>query len=136
MRPSVSGVPVISRLGRLGSSLIIEGAFLVVMYNVPVGGSTAPLPQLPPPLFPGISTVSFVPAGVKIPSLRAFCSCSLVFARSAGSLIYGSTSSGVNVCVANGGGAIGNGCVGQEGSPGISDWGTGHSPIGQICLPV
>jgi hypothetical protein len=36
----------------------------------------------------------------------------------------------------NGGGFVGNGCVGDARSPGTSDGGTGRSSIGQIGRPV
>ena len=42
----------------------------------------------------------------------------------------------VKDCRANGGGAVGNGCVGHACSPGMSDFGTGRSSIGQIGSPV
>ena len=45
-------------------------------------------------------------------------------------------SSTVNACLLNGGGAVGNGCVGQDCSPGMSLFGTGRSSIGQIGSPV
>ena len=42
----------------------------------------------------------------------------------------------VNDWRANGGGAVGNGCVGQLFSPGTSLCGTGRSSIGQSGAPV
>ena len=42
----------------------------------------------------------------------------------------------VNDCRANGGGAVGNGCVGDVHSPGTSVCGTGRSSIGKNGVPV
>ena len=48
----------------------------------------------------------------------------------------GLMSASVNDWRANGGGAVGNGCVGQLISPGVSDCGTGRSSIGHSGAPV
>ena len=42
----------------------------------------------------------------------------------------------VNYWRANGGGAVGNGCVGDVTLAGMSDFGTGRSSIGHSGLPV
>src|SRR5947209_5443991 len=80
--------------------------------------------------------VSRRPGGVNSPSLRALSIVSRSRARSARSAIYGSMSSAVNFCRANGGGMVGNGCVAQASSPGMWDFGTGFSSIGQSGFPV
>ena len=59
------------------------------------------------------------PGGVNSPSLRALRISSRKRARSCG-VRYGLRSSTVNFCRANGGGLVGNGCVGQVCSPGMS----------------
>ena len=51
-------------------------------------------------------------------------------------LMNGFTSSGVNAWRANGGGLVGNGCVGDDTSPGTSLFGTARSSIGQSGFPV
>ena len=45
-------------------------------------------------------------------------------------------SSSVMPCRSNGGGFVGNGCVGDAFSPGTVDAGTGRSSIGHTGLPV
>src|SRR5215218_2542879 len=82
-------------------------------------------------------TVHFSLMGVYRPTLfapsmfaRKVCRCCGVM------LLCGLMSSLVNICFEKGGGAVGNGCVGQLCSPGISLLGTGRSSIGQIGAPV
>src|SRR5580704_18871143 len=98
-------------------------------------GSTAELPQVAPPEFPGICTVPCRLGGVKIPSLRNILNSCRILACSA-SVMYGLMSFSVNDCLANGGGLVGNGCVGQASSPGTSDFGTVRSSTGQRGSPV
>src|SRR5579871_2030054 len=96
----------------------------------------AVLPQFAPPLLPGISMVLTSAGGVNNPRLRELATTSLNFATSFGSSKYGFTSSAVKVWRENGGGAVGNGCVGHDSSPGTSERGTLRSSTGQIGLPV
>ena len=74
--------------------------------------------------------------GVNSPSLRAFAIRVFHSSRSSGVRMYGLMSSTVNVCGANGGGAVGNGCVGHARSPGMSLGGTGRSSMGHTGSPV
>src|SRR5690349_14167854 len=74
--------------------------------------------------------------GVNRPRFRELATACLNFAASLGSSMYGFTSSAVKACRENGGGTVGNGCVGHECSPGTSDCGTVRSSIGQIGVPV
>src|SRR4029077_4175603 len=115
-RVSAPGAP-------LGTSVMMVGASFETIYNVPLVGSTAEVAQLAPPPTPGIESVPRRLGGVKMPSLRAL----RIFSRqadcsSAGR--YGLTSLSVRACRANGGGLVGNGCVGHACSPGTSDFGT------------
>jgi hypothetical protein len=73
--------------------------------------------------------------GVNRPSLRQVLSISRTLALSS-SEMYGLMSFSVNDCLANAGGFVGKGCVGQDSSPGTSDFGTGRSSIGHSGLPV
>src|SRR5712671_1191395 len=102
---------------------------------IPLVGSTPELPQFAPPLLPGICMVPLRLGGVNKPSLCQVCSISLTLALSS-SVKYGLMSFSVNDCRANAGGLVGNGCVGQDSSPGTSDFGTGRSSIGHNGLPV
>src|SRR5271154_5511304 len=56
--------------GRGNSSLIVIGSSFDTIYIVPLTGSAAGLPQLAPPLFPGISIVPIRLGGVNNPSFR------------------------------------------------------------------
>src|SRR6185503_21273502 len=106
-------------------------------YTVPSVGFDDVLPKFEPPLLPGMWIASLNPIGVKSPSFLAFAMRCLNWSRSSGVNMYGLTSSGVNFWRANGGGAVGNGCVGHTCSPGTSVLvGTGRSSIGQIGSPV
>src|SRR5580693_8526149 len=111
------------------------GSSFDTMYMVPFAGSTAELPQLAPPLLPGICTVPFRLGGVNKPSLRQVWSMVLTWAFSS-SVRYGLISFSVKDCRAKGGGLVGKGCVGQDSSPGTSDCGTLRSSIGQRGSPV
>src|ERR1700693_3694553 len=73
--------------------------------------------------------------GVNRPSLRALRIWSRKRARSSADK-YGLRSSTVNFCRAYGGGFVGNGCVDQVVSPGMSDFGTERSSMGQIGSPA
>ena len=55
-------------------------------------------------------------------------------ARSSG--VKSITSSRAKPCRSNGGGFVGNGCVGEYHSPGTLPCGTGRSSIGQTGSPV
>ena len=57
---------------------------------------------------------------------------SIASARSSG--VKSIRSSIVDPCRSNGGGLVGNGCVGAVRSPGVSDAGTGRSSIGHTGL--
>jgi hypothetical protein len=98
-------------------------------------GSAATLPQFAPPFSPGIAIWSRPYAGgVNSPSFRAFTR--MVRSRSFSAFSrYGFRSSAVILCRANGGGLVGNGCVGDVFSPGTVDCGTGRSSIGHTGLP-
>src|SRR5215469_11137807 len=98
-------------------------------------GSTAALPQVAPPLLPGIWTDPCRLGGVNNPSLRKILNSCRISACSA-SLMYGLMSFSVKDCLANGGGLVGNGCVGQAASPATSDLGTGRSSTGHNGSPV
>jgi hypothetical protein len=116
-------------------SRFITGMFLATTYISPRIGSTAPLPQLAPPLWPGIEMLPRMLGGVKSPSLRALRTLAFIASSSAGGR-NGLTSFSVNDWRANGAGLVGNGCVGQLASPGTSDCGTGRSSIGNTGSPV
>src|SRR2546423_9094260 len=73
--------------------------------------------------------------GVKRPLLTAASSRFRIVSVSA-AVKYGLISSAVNDCLEKGGGLVGYGWVGQLCSPGISDFGTARSSIGQIGSPV
>src|SRR5580692_6829238 len=73
--------------------------------------------------------------GVNNPSLRELLSSSRIAAFSA-SVAYGLISFSVKDWRANGGGFVGNGCVGELHSPGTSDWGTTLSSMGHKGSPV
>src|SRR5262249_11941529 len=118
-----------------GKSLIYVGISFDTTYNVPFVGSIAELPQLAPPLWPGISIDPFRLRGVKGPSFREFRNSSRTLACSS-SERKGLMSFSVNDCRANGGGAVGKGCVGDVFSPGASVCGTGRSSIGHSGAPV
>src|ERR687897_1328926 len=105
-------------------------------YTMPLDGSAAVQPQFAPPCAPGIETVSFNAGGVNNPSLRASAMRFFQVPRCSGVRTYGLMSSTLSFCGANGGGAVGNGCVGHAASPGISLGGTRRSSIGQIGAPV
>ncbi len=109
---------------------------------MPVSGSNAPVCQLPEPHVPGLPSVPRFPpgssdlsdGGVKIgPSTNGSTSSS---ARARSSGVKSIRSSSVTPCASNGGGFVGNGCVGEERSPGTVDRGTGRSSIGQTGSPV
>src|SRR5947209_3577092 len=103
---------------------------------MPVSGSAAAPPQLLPPSSPGISIASRLAlGGVKTPSLRALRNSSRKRAFSAPST-YGFRSSTLNLSREKGGGFVGNGCVGDDSSPGTSLFGTARSSIGQRGSPV
>src|SRR6476620_202218 len=93
-------------------------------YTVPLAGFDAVHPQFAPPCAPGIETVSFSDGGVNRPSFFAFAIRSFHVFRSSSVRMYGLMSSFVSLCRANGGGAVGKGCVGHAFSPGISLDGT------------
>src|SRR5262245_23560467 len=98
----------------------ITGRFFDTTYISPLIGSTAELAQFAPPLCPGISIEPWKLGGVNKPSLRdVFKRCRSV-SCSAGAR-NGLMSFSVNDCTANGGGFVGNGCVGEVCSPGRSD---------------
>src|SRR5262249_51637927 len=106
-------------------------------YTVPSFGFADVLPKFDPPLLPGMWIVSVNPIGVKMPSLRAALTRCRKRSCCAGVRRYGLMSSAVNVWRANGGGFVGNGCVGHGTSPATSVFvGTGRSSIGQIGAPV
>ena len=95
------------------------------------------LPQFDPPWLPGMWMTSSKPIGVNGPSFRAFRIRCLNCSRSSGVRMCGFRSSAVNFWRENGGGAVGNGCVGDSISPGtVVFCGTGRSSIGQIGCPV
>src|SRR5918994_5474221 len=105
-------------------------------YTTPFDGSAAVQPQFAPPCAPGIEIVSFNAGGVKSPSLRASAIRFFQVSRWSGVRTYGLMSLTLSFCGANGGGAVGNGCVGHSTSPGISLLGTRRSSIGQMGSPV
>jgi len=105
-------------------------------YTIPFDGSAAVQPQFAPPWAPGIDTVSLNAGGVNSPSLRAFAMRVFQVSRCSAVRMYGLISSTVSRCGANGGGAVGNGCVGHAASPGISLEGTRRSSMGHIGSPV
>src|SRR5947209_6724604 len=111
------------------------GNSLETIYIVPLMGSTAELPQLAPPLLPGNWIVPRVLGGVNKPSLRDSRSKSRIQVLSSSDR-YGLISFSVKDCRANGGGALGKGCVGDVCSPGTSLCGTGFSCIGHSGSPV
>src|SRR5690606_5413622 len=108
--------------------LAVVGSSFETTYILPLTGSTAPLPQFAPPLWPGIMIVPCRLGGVYSPSFRDERRISRTRSRSASGM-YGLMSSSVNDWRANGGGAVGKGCVGEAFSPGASDCGTGRSSI-------
>src|SRR6185503_2279911 len=111
------------------------GCSLETTYMNPRSGSTADLPQLVPPLWPGISIEPFMLGGVNNPSLRQPLKASRNASFSASGM-KGLMSFSVKDCRANAGGFVGNGCVGEENSPGTSDCGTLRSSMGQSGSPV
>ena len=103
---------------------------------MPVVGSAALAPQLAPPNWPGSMMFSRASdGGVNTPSLRAARNRFSTLARDAGSRC-GLMSLAVKVRRPNGSGRVGNGCVGQACSPGMSLAGTGRSSIGHSGWPV
>src|SRR5262249_10189238 len=119
-----------------GSTILrYVGSSFETIYMVPFVGSTAELPQLAPPLWPGNSIVPFMLGGVNRPSLResrnrwrAASCCSAVR--------NGLMSFSVKDWRAKGRGRVGKGCVSDVYSPGTSDWGTGRSSMGHRGSPV
>ena len=104
-------------------------------YRVPVVGSKEPPPQFDPPFVPGNITVGFSPIGSYMrPSTTASLIISMHCARDSGVTFV--ISSSFMDCRANGGGFTGNGCVGQDSSPGIELLGTGRSCTSNSGLPV
>src|SRR4051812_48015706 len=100
----------------------------------PVVGSNAPPPHPDPPIAPGITTVPFVDGGVnKGPVVNGARASN---ARALISGVKSMTSSGPKPCFAKGAGFVGNGCVGDDASPGTSLRATGRSDIGQMDTPV
>src|SRR6266513_2030793 len=102
-------------------------------YTVPSVGLAAVVPQLAPPCAPGMATVS-TPSdgGMNILPLRAAAILVFQVSRSSGVRMYWLISVSLSDCFANGGGLVGNGCVGHDSSPGTSLFGTGRSSMGQI----
>src|SRR5882724_9293133 len=97
------------------------------------GSNAYPLHVIPPK-YPGTISEPFKLGGVKMPSLRNFLMVSRQFSRSCG---VGPHASSADICcAANGGGATGNGCVGDVTSPGTSLCGTGRSSTGNTGFPV
>src|SRR5438105_4476565 len=94
------------------SSFSIAGKSLETTYKRPDSGSIAAPPQFAPPLLPGIWIVLRPLGGVKRPWFEALRMSSRNLARSSGDR-YGERSSTVKLCRANGGGLVGNGCVGH-----------------------
>src|SRR5688572_21789206 len=89
-------------------------------YKKPLAGSTAIAPQLAPPNAPGIwMWFRRLLDGVYTPSFAALRSISFSRSRSSASRC-GLMSFTVNFCRENGGGAVGNGWVGHDSSPGTS----------------
>src|SRR5262245_1690292 len=103
----------------------------------PFSGSAAVVPQFEPPMLPGMEMVSSpTKVGMNNPPCGPGPTCAFAIrARNvwycSGGNSHGFTSSTVNVCLANGAGFVGNGCVGQDCSPGTVLCGTGRSSIGQ-----
>src|SRR5688572_14209785 len=118
-----------------GMSVISVGCSFETMYIMPFCGSTAERPQFVPPLWPGIWTEPRRLGGVNSPSLRQPLKASLSTCCSAAGMC-GLMSRSVNDCLANAGGLVGTGCVGDDHSPGTSDCGTGRSSIGHSGSPV
>src|SRR6185437_16590025 len=110
------------------------GQSWVVRYSSPLLGFDATVPQSDPPRAPGSDRLSERPGGVNIPSLRICFIRAFQRARSSAVRMYGLISSLVIRCRANGGGAVGNGCVGHACSPGISLFGVTRSSIGHNGL--
>src|SRR5206468_3660001 len=81
-------------------NLIPIGSSFETMYIVPFAGSTAELPQLAPPLLPGIWIVPRILGGVNRPSLRDSRRSSRMQLRSSSGR-YGLMSFSVNDCRAN-----------------------------------
>src|SRR5580658_214096 len=111
--PCTTGATSIGISQRLGGNRCSffknAGMFIDRTNMLPSFGFDAVEPQLAPPWFPGISTVSVRPGGVKRPLLTAASIFVFHLARSSAVKIYGSTSAEVNDCTANGGGFVGNG---------------------------
>src|SRR5207344_2968462 len=98
-RPRPVGVPG----GTIASSV---GSSFETMKKVPFVGLIAELPQLAPPLWPGISIDPCMLGGVNTPSFRHFPR----FARNpacSSAVRYGLTSFSVNDCPSNGEGRVG-----------------------------
>src|SRR6185503_5887251 len=131
--PPPGGPPAPGGCG--GRRFAVVGSSFETTKRRPFIGSTAELPQFAPPLCPGSMIVPPRLGGVYNPSLRDERKISRTLAWSS-SEMYGLMSASVNRWRANGGGAVGNGCVGELCSPGVSDWGTGRSSIGQSGVPV
>ena len=91
-------------------------------------------PQLVPPALPGNISEPRRLGGVYIPSQRSDFIVSRHLRRSKPS--SPNASSGSSVVAVSGGGAAGNGCVGDVISPGTSVCGTGRSSIGNNDSPV
>src|SRR5436190_21500569 len=102
----------------------------------PFSGIAAVLPQLAPPTAPGIANVSlFNDRGTNIP-VGTVSNLFFHDIRSESERKYGSRSADVIFCRLNGGTIVGNGCVGDDCSPGTSVCIAGLSSIGQRGLPV
>src|SRR5574342_697966 len=108
-------------------------ASIELTYNVLVSGSKDAPPQFAPPLVPGNKIVALSPIGVYKPPNAAPSVKPAQYALDSG--VMSVNSSGLMLCLANGGGLSGCGCVGHACAPGVSLAGTSRSSISNSGLP-
>src|SRR4030095_7792356 len=118
--PPPRGTPAPPPRGASGATMRINvGCSFETMYMNPFSGSTADRAQFVPPLWPGISIDPRILGGVNNPSLRQPLNASRKASFSASGM-KGLMSFSVKDWRAKAGGFVGNGCVGEEYSPGTS----------------
>ena len=97
---------------------------------MPVVGSNAGLPQLPPPSELGKTRLGTIRYGVSGPAWTTLSYCALQVFSDSGEVLF--TSSRVMLTRATGGGFNGTGCVGQAVSPGASVGNAAALPLRRV----
>ena len=107
---------------------------LEARYKRLASGSKAAPPQLAPPPQPGTTKLPCSDGGRNNGPMRT--SARRFNARSRSLGVKSIRSSSLTPCSSNGGGQVGNGCVGDACSPSKSLFGTGRSSMGHSGVPV